>query len=315
MDQQISKRRAIVGRTSDMALPRCRKLALIIGLLPAACGYRPSTDPNVTDAYSAPERVTIAGYDGDAMEPFIMRDGRLLLFNNRNEPSDSTDLHFAERVSDLTFRYRGRIDGVNTPALEGVASMDLRGTFYFVSPRSYGQTLSTLYRGRFQDGRVTGVELVPGISRHEPGIVNFDVEVSPDGNTLYLVDGVFGQGGVPRESKLVIAERVANGFRRKANSAFLLQHVNSGDDLKYAACISSDGRTLYFNRTRTGILGGTAIFVATRPDTASPFGAPLRVSAMTGFVEGATLSPDERSLYYHKREGSRFVLYRVQRRR
>jgi hypothetical protein len=30
-------------------------------------------------------------------------------------------------------------------------------------------------------------------------------------------------------------------------------------------------------------------------------------------VEGPTLAPDEKSLYYHKREGDRFVLYRVTR--
>jgi hypothetical protein len=33
----------------------------------------------------------------------------------------------------------------------------------------------------------------------------------------------------------------------------------------------------------------------------------------TGFVEGPTLSPDEKSLYYHKREGGVFVIYRVTR--
>jgi hypothetical protein len=35
--------------------------------------------------------------------------------------------------------------------------------------------------------------------------------------------------------------------------------------------------------------------------------------AATGFVEGPTLLPDEKSLYYHKREGSLFVIYRVTR--
>ena len=40
-------------------------------------------------------------------------------------------------------------------------------------------------------------------------------------------------------------------------------------------------------------------------------GVPERVAAITGFAEAAILSPDERSLYYHKKEGTRFVLYRV----
>ena len=68
--------------------------------------------------------MTIRGYDGDAMEPFITKDGRWLLFNNRNDPRINTDLHFAARVDDLTFTYKGEIKGVNTAALEGVPSVD-----------------------------------------------------------------------------------------------------------------------------------------------------------------------------------------------
>jgi len=75
-------------------------------------------------AFGAPQRVTIRGYDGDAMEPFITKDGLYLLFNNRNDPRTNTNLHFAARVDGLTFQYRGEIKGVNTPVLEGVPSLD-----------------------------------------------------------------------------------------------------------------------------------------------------------------------------------------------
>ena len=45
------------------------------------------------------------------------------------------------------------------------------------------------------------------------------------------------------------------------------------------------------------------------------FGLTLtqKITAATGFVEGPALSPDEDSLYYHKREGNLFVIYRVTR--
>jgi len=43
------------------------------------------------------------------MEPFITRDGRYLLFNNSNDPLVDTNLHYAERIDDLTFAYRGEI--------------------------------------------------------------------------------------------------------------------------------------------------------------------------------------------------------------
>ena len=108
-------------------------------------------------AFGNPQRVTIRGYDGDAMEPFITKDGRFLLFNNRNDPRINTNLHFAARVEDLTFDYRGEIAGVNTAALEGVPSVDRSGHLFFISTRSYKETLSTLYRGRWNDGEVSDV--------------------------------------------------------------------------------------------------------------------------------------------------------------
>jgi hypothetical protein len=115
--------------------------------------------------FSHPERVTIVGYTGDAMEPFVTRDGRYLLFNNRNFPPEKTDLFYAERIDVRTYRFRGPLAGANSPELDAVASVDCAGTLYFVSNRSYAATLSTIYRARFRDGAVTNVEIVPGVSR------------------------------------------------------------------------------------------------------------------------------------------------------
>ncbi|MCI0535835.1 MAG: hypothetical protein L0Z50_11480 [Verrucomicrobiales bacterium] len=62
-----------------------------------------------------PKRVEITGYDDHAMEPFISRDGRYLLFNNLNRPI-GMDIHFAGRKDDFTWFYRGKVTGI-TPAL------------------------------------------------------------------------------------------------------------------------------------------------------------------------------------------------------
>lgn len=147
--------------------------------------------------FSEPQGVTIRGYDGDAMEPFLTRDGRYLLFNNSSAPGSDTNLHYAERADDLTFDYRGEIAGINPAALDAVPAVDGGDGIYFVSTRSYEQTLSTIYRGKFRSGTVTNVELVSGVSRQVPGAVNFDVDVSADGSTLYFVDGVFDGGAGP----------------------------------------------------------------------------------------------------------------------
>ena len=281
-----------------------------VGLL-LSCAPMPERGAPVSRLFDNPQRVTIVGYDDHAMEPFLTRDGRYLLFNNLNVPSVNTDLHFAERVDALTFRHRGPLAGVNTPALEGVASVDRTGTLYFVSPRAYESMLSTLYRGRFSDGVVTGVELVPGVSRREPGIVNFDVEVSPDGDTLYFVDARFGRGG-PETADIVIAERRGAGFVRRPDSASIMKNVNTGA-LEYAPCVSADGLMLLFTRGRLALGGSASIFVSTRSRATEPFGPPARLVALDGFVEAPTLSPDERAIYYHRRDGAKHVIYRASR--
>lgn len=265
--------------------------------------------PEVGSAlYASPQRVAIHGYAGHAMEPFVSRDGRYLFFNNLNDPSVNTDIHWAERIDELNFRYRGPVEGVNTPALEGVPTMDRQGNFYFVSTRSYEKSLSTVYRGRFAHGRVSGVELVPQLSSRQSGMVNFDVEVSPDGETLYSVEGRF-RGHLPESADLFVATRQGEGFARAPNSAFLLQNVNTAA-LEYAACVSADGLTLFFTR----LAGSTPrIYVARRRDAAAPFEKAQRLAAAEGFVEAPTLSGDEKSLYYHKRDGNLFAIYRLTR--
>jgi WD40 repeat protein len=260
-------------------------------------------------AFGNPERITIRGYSDHAMEPFITRDGRYLFFNNSNDPSVNTNIHSAERINDLTFDYKGEVAGVNTQALEGVPTMDKNGAFYFVSTRSYKETLSTIYRGRFSKGAMTGVKIVDGISEKAPGRVNFDVEVSADGRTLYFVDGVFSGKPTPDKADIAIAVRDGAGFQRLPGSANLLKNINTGA-LEYAACVSPDELELFF--TRVG-KDGPAIYRSTRKNVTQPFDPPGRVAAIRGFVEAPALSPDGRSLYYHLKEGERFVIYRVTR--
>ncbi|NJN64367.1 MAG: hypothetical protein HC882_05415 [Acidobacteria bacterium] len=94
-----------------------RTLGVLAAVAFAGCGTHPPADTREAPAigsyqgFGAVERVTILGYDGDAMEPFITRDGRFLLFNNRNDPKIDTKLLVAERRDDVTFVYRGELAG------------------------------------------------------------------------------------------------------------------------------------------------------------------------------------------------------------
>lgn len=292
-------------------------LALLLALLTAQSYPRAPVDraedrQHPYDAFGTPERVEISGWTGDAMEPFVTRDGRFLLFNNRNDPPEQTDLHYAE-ASGGSFSYRGPIAGSNSATLDGVPSVDRDGVFYFVSTRAYASTLDTIFRGQFIVGSLAEVGAVAGVSLRRPGWVNFDAEISADGNTLWIVDGHFDSGPVPSSADIVVADREGTAFRRRSDSASLLRNVNTRA-LEYAPGVSADGRELYFTRLAVGATASPGIYRAVRSSATAPFDPPARVSGIDGFVEAPALSPDGLTLYFHRLESdNRFAIYRARR--
>lgn len=288
-----------------------RRAALIAGSAVLAARGKAFADAPTYDAFGPPQDVVIAGYDNHAMEPFVTRDGKLLLFNNRNDPANKTDLHWAERVDDLHFTYRGPIAGANTPdALEGVPSLSARGELVFVSTRSYGQTFSTIYHTAFANGAVTEPpKLIDGISRKTPGWVNFDAEISADGATLYYVDSWFGTAGFPQSADLMIAQRGTP----HPDSARIFQNINSSA-LEYAAGISANELELFFTRVaKIAPDAQPSIWRAVRASTADPFGPPQRIAAVGGFAEAPSPSPDGKALYFHALIDGKFRIRRVAR--
>ena len=282
-----------------------RCLVLLAALLAIAM----SVPPRSAD-FATFHPVVITGYHGDAMEPFITKDGRFLLFNNRNDPPEQTDLLYAERVDDLTFAFRGPMRGANSAALDAVPSLDDSENFFFISSRSYDRTLSTVYRGHFRDGVVTGVDLVGGVSSHRRGMVEFDAEISADGRTLYVVEGDFrGTHGTPKQARIEIADKTGMGFSVRPDSDRLLARVNDGT--VYAPCISADGRELFYTRAAPGTPPQLYRSVRSAPD--QPFGSGTRIAVADGFVEGPSLSADGRRLYFHRRVGDHFRIYEADR--
>lgn len=269
--------------------------------------------PPENTEFGQPLRVNVNGYSGHIMEPCLSRDGNTLLFNNLNEPTENTNLHWATRINDSTFQYNGELSGVNTPYLEGVPALDNAGKFYFVSTRNYLDSLSTIFQSDYSNGIVSNIKLVNGISKLKPGWVNFDVEISADGNTMYTVDGEIPQS-IPTSADIVIARKTTNGFERLSNSNELTKNINS-NALEYAVCISTDQLELFFTRLKLPITPSSLseIYVSKRTNSNESFSLPAKIASITGFAEAATLTPDGKKLYYHKKENDRFVLYMVKR--
>jgi hypothetical protein len=288
-------------------------LAVAVALL-ACCG---AAGAGTYRAFGDPQTVTIEGYSGSAMEPFLTRDGDYLLFNTSNVAPNIPTLQFATRVNADTFEYQGPIlgDGVNVPeALSGTPTMDDDGDLYFVSTRSYAQTLSTVYSGQFSAGVVTGVSLVPGVSGVTPGVVDFDVEAGAAGETLYVSVGHFEDDGAgPTHSSLELFQKLDGSFVEAADSAKLLRKVDRAGQLDYAASISANELELFFTRASPSIGQPPEIYRAARSSTRRPFGHVQRIAAITGFAEAPSISADGTTLYYHELVGGTFEIESVTR--
>lgn len=283
-------------------------------LLLAACVQAPAQiTPDWAD-FANPAPVSIEGYDGDAMEPFLSRDGGALFFNNSNAPAAQTDLHWAERVNDTTFRYRGAVGGANSTALDGVASMSAERRFCFISTRSYEATLGTVYCGMWDGGAVEAAAIQEGASVRIHGRLMFDLELSASGGELIVADGQFRGGAAPVSADLRQARWREGGFELAAEDDMLFAAINT-PALEYAAALSADGLTLAFTRLEGQFpFVRTSIWLARRDRLGAPFGAPTRVDAIEGeMVEGPSFSPDSGAIYFHRKMNGRYAIWRVTR--
>ena len=303
------------------ALSRLFLLSLVLFL--TACSTTeviedPPLPNNDYTAFINPELVPIVGYTGEVMEPFFSRDGRYMFFNNMG---DNKDIFYAtyDAQTDV-FTFADTISAINTPAVEGVPTLDNNNRFYYVSTFNYppggANIFDTIYVGDFDANSlaiVNNLAVVPNLDEGILGHLNFDAEVSPDGSTFYLVDGVFSGNPFPDVSNFIYAVDSGAGFVRATDSVAIFANINT-NDLEYAACISQDGLEFFFTRLEIATLE-TRNYRATRNSLTAAFGVPQEVPLNGGFIEAPTLSPDEKELYYHRRNPATnlFELYRVTR--
>jgi polyhydroxybutyrate depolymerase len=280
-----------------------------------------SDGPEVTPSaafgpFAAPRRIEIHGYDGNAMEPSISKDGQVLVFNDASDRGPDKNLFWARRVEENVFHFMGPIPGVNTPAVQSSPSMDVQQMLYFTSLRDYPRNHMTLYSGSFVDGRLSDVRPLSGdLYRRESFWASLDPDPTPDGQTLYFVQGRFGGSSGPQEMDLRVARKAGAGLEYQLEPDDILGQINTAERLEYAPAISPDNLELFFTRAErsSGRVIAVHIYRAVRSRVADPFGAPEAIGAISGFVEAPSLSSDGRSLYYHKKDGDRFFVYRVTR--
>jgi hypothetical protein len=288
-------------------------LIITISFLYMSCEETTEVDYNYE--FHTPQSVTILGYTSHAMEPFISRDGQYLFFNNSNDPSVNTNLHYAQRIDDTTFQYMGEISGVNTDSLDGVASMDTFGNFYFISTRSYYADTVTVSGGVFDSGLVTGVAPIgQNLTLNELGWLEMDAEVSPSGNTLYFARAFFSGGDIPDSSDLFIAVKDGSQFVVSEDSDDIMENINT-ENLEYAASITTDELELFFTRAdMSKIIPEMSVMIAKRSNVSEAFGEPQVISVIEGEnTEAPSITSDGKNLYFHKKMDGVFSIFMVSR--
>jgi hypothetical protein len=233
--------------------------------------------------YGVSKPVTIVGYDKDAMEAFISRDGKYLFFNDFQDEKQKKDIHWATRISAHKYKYRGKVKNVNSREVDGVPSMDRNNNFCFVSMKKYSwfNGYTTAYCGKFNPdaGEVTDINGLRKLSLRESGWINMDIEISEDGETLYSTQSYFIEGqNFPSKSYFFYAKRADGEFIPADDSKEIFRRINrdgdfSGDGMVYAASISKDERTIFFTRAKRS-KSGVAVFrsyIAKRKDKGAAF--------------------------------------------
>jgi hypothetical protein len=302
-----------VGRTTRGVVLVVVFVGLLVIVGPATTAGSAAAGAKKPAGFSDPEPVVIAGYSATAMEPFISPDGHDLLFNTSNQAPGIPALQYATRGAGQSFVYDGPVVGANDPNfLSGTPSLDENDNLYFVSTRSYDETLSTIYTGVFSSGQVTGVHLVSGVTGAAGGTVDFDASISADGATLYVSVGQFTQAGALDGARLAVYDKQGGGFVLDPNSTRLLRAVNNKKDLTYAASVSGTGLELFFTRANPSG-GDPAIYQAVRTRLGRPFGHVQLIAAIAGFAEAPSISADGSTLYYHLLVGDRFAIESVTR--
>jgi len=260
-------------------------------------------------------------------EPFISRDGRFLFFNSgKNE--NHKDLHYAELIK-KKWVYRGQMGSdINTKKfVEANPTMDENNNFFYIDTSVH--RMVSLAKFSPETGQLSGKGEFRNIPSRQMKIVdnklhgNMGVEISADGKTLYFSRAVWelrdkDVGRVLSSNVFFLVKKNRDYFFDRMQSRKIMQNINTSD-LEYAASISSDGLELFFTRIsleafKKGKIR-SKIMHSTRSSLSLPFNPPQMIKSIgaADFVEGPALTNNNKELYYHKYNGSKFRLFKVKR--
>jgi Tol biopolymer transport system component len=252
--------------------------------------------------FSTPELIVGLGRSDALYGPSLSGDGLTLAFSE-SVAEGPEDIYFAAR-SDVAAAFGAALpaNGINTDDSEGTAFLSGDAlVLYFFSDRSGGPGGRDLYRATRSDvlDDFAQVSLVQGISGgsddHMPWL-------SSDERFIYFASNRAANSG---STNLWLAQRnsAQDGFEPPSEVA----GVNS-DGRDISPSLTADRRVLFFCSDRDGGPGSDDIWMATREDAASEFGAPQPVPIIneTSSELNVAVSRDGREIIFSSnRSGGR----------
>jgi hypothetical protein len=275
---------------------------LVVGLaaLPAA------EDPPRFSEWSAPVNLgPVVNSSSTEAGVFITKDGLSLYFSSyRTGGSGNLDLWVSQRASvdDDWGTPQNLGANINTSSGETTPAISLDGHWlYFASDRAGGNGAQDLYVSRRHNNRddlgwQPAVNLGSGVNtaanERGPSLFNDD---ATETTTLYFSST--RSGGVGGEDIYASSLQPDGTFAPPVNVLEL--NSVSGDS---NPAIRRDGLEMFLGSARTGQLGGTDLWVSTRPSTSDPWSTPVNLGAVVNSSVldfRPAISFDGTALYFH----------------
>jgi hypothetical protein len=200
-------------------------------------------------------RPEVASFAADprykVMEPCISPDGALLFFaSDRPRDGDGPvrpdhDIWFAERGPGGWGEPRPVPGGVNSEAPDFYPSVARNGTLYFTRDDTT-TGVSELRRATRTGGVWNESERLPDAL--QLGRSRFNAWVDPD--ERFLIVPAYGMPDTRGGTDYYLVRRLGDGWSAPAN---LGDAVNTADRSEYSACLSPDGRALFFMSARNDL--------------------------------------------------------------
>lgn len=276
-----------------------------------SCNKDTITDPvNSISEFINEKKVTILGYTGNAMEPFITKNDKYLFFNNLREDNNK-DIYYATKINDTTFEFKGEIQGVNTSYVDANPTMDSLNNFYFISTRNLVNGNKTIYSGIFDNGTIINLHQINGtVNVPTPFWINMGVEISKDGNTLLVSNAKFNIGeNFPYKGNIRFAIKSGDDYNIPDDEQDILTNINTDDAIEYAGELSADELEIFYSQVTLSNPVVFKLYYAKRKKANDVFGKPISITepfkkSRYAVIEAPSLSNNGKRLYYHKLDSS-----------